>query len=339
MLQHSIPDSSAFSTGYQAARHKAASFRRLDRGRIVVSGRDRATYLHGLLTNDIASLTAGQGCYAAYLTAQGRMITDLYVYELGDVMLLSMQHDVKDAVLAKLDQFIFTEDVQLGDATDSFAALCVVGPEAAQVVSALTGGKDPREYEDMQEHASRRVQFAGEPLIVLRVADAGVAGFELLIDGGRVAALDAAVRNGGAAAIDSGTVEALRIEGGRPKFHVDMDEETIPLEAAIEARAISMTKGCYVGQEVIVRVLHRGHGRVARKLVGLVVAGNALPRAGEKISAAGKEIGSVTSAVISPSLKRPIALAYVHRDFVEPGTAVAVGDSAATVSALPFVAA
>src|SRR5216117_2618213 len=113
---------------YAAARRRAAFIDRSDRGRIVVSGKDRASYLQGLLTNDVVALAAGQGCYAAYLTAQGRMIADLHVYELGDVMLLTMAGDVKDGVLAKLDQFIFTEDVQLGGATDTFAQMAVVRP-------------------------------------------------------------------------------------------------------------------------------------------------------------------------------------------------------------------
>ena len=125
---------------YDAARHRAASIDRSDRGRIVVSGADRASYLQGLLTNDVVALKSGQGCYTAYLTAQGRMISDLHVYELGDVMLLTMAGDVKDTVLAKLDQFIFSEDVQLGDVTGTFAQIAVVGPEAAQAVARVLGG-------------------------------------------------------------------------------------------------------------------------------------------------------------------------------------------------------
>ncbi len=131
--------------------------------------------------------------------------------------------------------------------------------------------------------------------------------------------------------------EALRIEGGIPAFHRDMDEETIPLEAGIEGRAISLTKGCYVGQEVIVRVLHRGHGRVARKLVGLTLEGRALPAAGAAILSDGRDVGRITSAVLSPALSGPIALGYVHRDFVAAGTAVLVGETPAVVTSLPFV--
>src|SRR4051812_33752740 len=106
---------------YQAARRSAALLDRSDRGRIIVAGRDRATYLQGLLSNDIVALKTGGGCYATYLTPQGRMIADLLVYELGDAILLTLSGDVKAAVLARLDQFIFSEDVQLGDVTETFS--------------------------------------------------------------------------------------------------------------------------------------------------------------------------------------------------------------------------
>src|SRR5215203_3582320 len=123
---------------YQLARTGAAIVERRERGCVVVSCADRRSYLHGLLTNDIATLQPGQGCYAAYLTPQGRMIADLWVYELGDVLLVSMIRDVKPTVLARLDQFIFTEDVQLGDVSDTFAATAIVGPRAAQAIADAT---------------------------------------------------------------------------------------------------------------------------------------------------------------------------------------------------------
>src|SRR5262245_12609863 len=124
MSQHSTTEtSSSAAAGYDAARHGVGLIDRRERGRIVVSGRDRATYLQGLLTNDIAALKAGEGCYSAYLTAQGRMISDLWVHELGDVILLMLPLTTKDTVLARLDQFIFSEDVQLGDVTATFASI------------------------------------------------------------------------------------------------------------------------------------------------------------------------------------------------------------------------
>src|SRR5205814_4649590 len=169
------------------------------------------------------------------------------------------------------------------------------------------------------------------------VTDVGPPAFDVLVEAVAFEPLRAALRRGGAVEIDAATADTLRVENGVPKFHQDMDEETIPLEAGIESRAISLTKGCYVGQEVIIRVLHRGHGRVARRLVGLSIDGPSAPTRGAAVESNGRGIGQVTSSAWSPSLNRPIALAYVHRDFVEPGTAVNVDGREAHVTPLPFV--
>jgi folate-binding protein YgfZ len=329
--------STSTPTNYEAVRRHAGVFERTDQGRLVVSGRDRASYLQGLLTNDITALGPGRGCYAAYLTAQGRMITDLHAYELGDVMLMTLPLEVKDAVLTKLDQFIFSEDVQLGDVTAAFASRTIVGPEAAGIVTRVLQGLEPAALAGLPEHGNLRAQFNDQPVIVLRVTDTGEPGFDLLIDRSQVAALAAALRSAGAVDVDAALIDTLRVEAGLPKFHRDMDEDTIPLEAGIESRAISLTKGCYVGQEVIIRVLHRGHGRVARRLVGLTLEGDRVPVPGSTALVDGRDVGRVTSAVLSPSLARPIALAYLHRDFTEPGARVTVDGASGVVTAMPFV--
>lgn len=330
--------SAALSQAYQAARTHAALLAR-HRGRIVVSGRDRATYLQGLLTNDIPALTEGHGCYAAYLTPQGRLISDLLVYELGDVILLTLPLSTKDTVLAKLDQFIFSEDVQLGDVSDTFGSVVVVGPDAALAVNALIG-VDVATLAALPVHGNLRGTASGQPVIVLRVDDTGEPGFELLVPAEALDAVRALLMAAGAVDADEATAEQLRIEAGVARFGADMDEETIPLEAGIEAQAISFTKGCYVGQEVIIRVLHRGHGRVARKLVGLTFdPAAAVPAPGTVLHADDKEIGRITSSAFSPATGRPVALGYVKRDFVEPGTAVTTADgTSAQVTSLPFVA-
>src|SRR5919197_5084083 len=172
MPQHNITVPGA-SAAYDAARQHAAWIDRSDRGRIVVSGSDRAAYLQGLLTNDIQALTAGRGCYAAYLTPQGRMIADLHVYELGDVILLTMHGDVKHTVLARLDQFIFSEDVQLGDVTATFAQIAVVGPEAAATIGSMLDGADERTLASLPEHGNLRSRWRATAAIVASVVDAG----------------------------------------------------------------------------------------------------------------------------------------------------------------------
>src|SRR5262245_485556 len=180
MPQHSILVPAA-SAGYEAARRRAGYIDRTGRGRIVVSGADRATYLQGLLTNDIAALGAGQGCYSAYLTPQGRMIADMHVYELGDVILMTLARQVKDAVLSKLDQFVFSEDVQLGDVTASFAQWAVVGPRAASAIAPLVGIAKSA-LDALSEHGNTRTKWRGSPAIVTRTSDAGEPGFDVYVE-------------------------------------------------------------------------------------------------------------------------------------------------------------
>src|SRR5438093_6882471 len=321
---------------YTAARERAAFLDRSDRGRIVVSGADRASFLQGLLTNDVVALKPGDGCYAAYLTAQGRLIADLYVYELGDVMLLTLHRDVKDTVMAKLDQMIFSEDVQLGDVTDTFAQAAVVGPQAASIVAAVLG-LSADTLGGLSAHGNLRAAWMERPAIITRAADMGEPGLDVYVERAHGDELRRMLIDAGAVEVDPATADAIRIESGVPLFHRDMDEETIPLEAGIESRAISFSKGCYVGQEVIIRVLHRGHGRVARRLLGLRVHGDRVPEAGAVVIADAREIGRVTSSAWSPALLGPVALAYVHRDFVTPGTRVDADGATAEVAALPFV--
>lgn len=302
------------------------------RGRLRVTGADRRGYLQGLLTNDIAALTMGTGCYSAYLTPQGRMIADMRVFELGEALLVDLERGVAETVRGRWDQFIFSEDVKVESIGAATAQIGVYGPKAPAVVrAALSVG-------DLPPNGNYSTDFQGSSAIVLRSDDIGTDGFDIVVPMDRSAALIVLMTRSGASLISDEAAEICRIEAGRPRFHVDMDEGTIPLEAGIEDRAISLTKGCYVGQEVIIRVLHRGHGRVARKLVGLIFdPAGAVPSRGSKVVAGDREIGSITSAVKSFALDRPIALAFLHRDFTEPGTPVIVAGSPASVSSLPLV--
>jgi folate-binding protein YgfZ len=289
------------------------------------------------MTNDITALKTGEGCYTAYLTAQGRMIADLWVYELGDVIMLSLAGELTSTVMTRLDQFIFSEDVQLGDVSDAFAQTAVVGPDAARVVEALFDQAPTAALAALPEHGNLRVDVNGHSAIITRVTDTGEPGFDVYVQRDQQRWLKDRLSAMGVPEADESDAEALRIEAGVPVFHRDMDEDTIPLEAGIESRAISMTKGCYVGQEIIVRVLHRGHGRVARKLVGLALDGEVIPSRGAAVMSADRAVGEVTSAVRSPALGQPVALAYVQRDFVAPGVVLSVDGAVATVTALPFV--
>ena len=265
--------------GYRALRTNGGVVRRTDRAVLAITGADRSTWLQGLVTNDVASLAPGEARYAAYLTPQGRMITDMVVVARADRLLLNVPAPLASSLRDRLDGLIFAEDAQVLDESASFEVWTAIGP----------GDPSGGEITDV-------VVGAGEPH--------GFAYPEINFD----------------------TFEVVRIERGIPRFLVDMDTETIPLEAGIEDRAISFTKGCYVGQEVIIRVTHRGGGRVAKKLVRWKAdpSAAAVPLPGSRIFSAERDIGRITSAAYSPSREAVVGLGYVHRDFVTPGTEVTV---------------
>lgn len=334
---------------YEALRHGAGFVVRSDRGRIAAVGADRLTYLHAMLTNDIASLRPGTGCYAAYLTPQGRMIADMVVLELGDLTLVGVEASAGAVVLEKLEQFIFSEDVRLSDLTSDLAEIRVAGPDAARRLADVFTGPGAERSDltatnvaALAEYQSARGSFQGASAVVAADRELGVPAFNVYVPRERAAAFEQALRAAGVVPAGANAAEVLRIEAGRPRFGIDMDETTIPLEAGIEHRAISFTKGCYPGQEVITRVLHRGHGRIAKQLVGVKGETSVVAVPGDRFLIDEKEVGRVTSAAMSPTLGVPIALGYLQRDFAEAGTAVSILHGAERVPAkvvpLPFVA-
>jgi folate-binding protein YgfZ len=305
---------------YRHIREGAAIGAIAPRHQIAVAGPDRATYLQGLLTNDIPALSAGTGCYSAWLTPQGRMLTDMHVLESGEMILLDVPAEATEATRERLEQFIFTENVQVESLVGKLIGVWVHGPKAPAVVGRVLG--EPPGLTTWRHYQHASAEFRRQPVSVVRIDQLGVPGFCIYLEPARERELIAALIDAGAREVSADAIETARIEAGYPVFGVDMTDDTIPLEAGIEDRAISMSKGCYVGQEVIIRVLHRGHGRVARKLVRLRVDGAVPPRSA-RLFAANREVGFVTSAAASPRLGT-IAMAYLHRDFIAAGTTIEV---------------
>jgi len=321
------------SSGYTALRERAAIADRAGYGRILLTGADRRSYLQGLLTNDIEALTPGTGCYATMLTAQGRMMTDMRVLELGDAVLLDVPAEVTAAIRDHFDRFIFAEDVKVEDVTATRVELGLYGPDAVRVLQAVaTEGSAPATLFGVS-----RVRIADAQAFLVRTDDP-VPGFDIVLAAADAAGVRERLLAAGAAPATDADLEIARIESGRPRFGIDMDNETIPLEAGLEERAISRSKGCYVGQEVIVRVQDRGHGRVAKRLVAMTFNADApVPARNSTIRAGEREVGKITSATWSPALARPIALGYLHRDFTAAGTHVAIDGAEGVVTALPVV--
>ena len=252
--------------GYDAARSSAVVVDKSGEGRLRLTGADRVAWLQGLVTNDVAALQPGQGCYAAYLTPQGRMISDLRILATREALLLDVPTVARAAVAARFEQFIITEDVVVEDVTARIARLGVHGPAAAAAVAAALD-VPAAVVATLGEHAHVDVEFQDAPVIVAGACDLGVPGYDVYCAADRVTDVAARLFGAGARDITADAWDTLRIEAGLPLFGVDMDTDTIPLEAGIEDRAISQTKGCYVGQEVVIRILHRGGGRVVRRLV------------------------------------------------------------------------
>ena len=302
---------------------------------LVVAGRDRASFLHGLLSNEVRTLSAGSGCYAAWLTPQGRMITDVHVLETGEQMLLDVPRDLAPAILQRLDQCLFSEDVRLEDAASTLVPVWLHGADAASILQEALGTAAPFSSWPDYQHAS--FTYAGGTVRLARIDQIGVPGWCIYAASADVTAVENALESRGAIRLDDATITAARVEAGYPVFGIDMTTDTIPLEAGIEDRAISFTKGCYVGQEVIVRVMHRGGGRVARRLLALKFDSE-LPDPGAKLFSSDREAGWVTSVARSPRFG-PVGLGYVHRDWASPGARLSVGASQAptvTVSERPI---
>lgn len=301
---------------YTAARQAVAFRHRHEQGILRVTGADRLSWLNGLLTNDVVARSRS---YAAWLTPQGRMITDMFVVHGDDEALLEVPGPLAATLAVRLDGLIFTEDVRVADVSAHVLPVEICGPGAEVGVDAVKHSVD------------------GGLAVPVRLVERPVSGAVVYVPRPQWAGVLESLSHAGAMPIDDQTAEVLRVEAGIPRFLVDMNEDTIPLEAGLD-HAISHTKGCYVGQEIIVRIRDRAHGRVARHLVGLLFDGDAVPDADQPVLAEGRQVGRLTSAVRSIALDRPIGLAMIHRDAAVVGTAVALPDGRpATVATLPFV--
>lgn len=306
---------------YRILTERAVWHERREFGRLRLDGTDRATFLQALVSNDVARLTAGAGLYATYLTPQGRMLADLRLYDFGASLLAVVPAAETSALAARWNDLIFSEDLQIHDVSDELTQMLVVGETAAAAVAELAGISV-----SSIEALPPLSHLTAATMVVARSDDAALPAFDLFVPAAARAAVVASLEARGVEVGSVDLVEALRIEAARPRFGADMTSDTIPLEAGLLDRAISTTKGCYVGQELIIRVLHRGGGRVARRLVQITADADSTvtPPAGADIFVDGSAAGQITSAARSPRLGRPIALGYVPRGAAQPGTRVSL---------------
>lgn len=320
---------------HQIVRQAAGLIDCSDRGRIELTGPERVNFLNNMVTNDIKTLPPGAGVYAALLTVHGKLLSDFIVYAYEDRLVLDVPGITTEKVFTTLNRFLISEKAEIRNVSDQFATLSVQGPSSRAWLNRWAS------FPEMKPLDITTVAVDGTPATVARVSYTGEEGYDITVPRERVTALWSCLLEIGAdldaQPVGMTALNTLRIEAGIPWYGVDMDESHIVLEAALD-KAISTTKGCYIGQETVARIIFRGH--VNKKLTGLFLRGQTVPPPKSRVLHDGKPIGVITSAIASPTLQRIIALGYMHRDFLQPGTPVTVevGTTAepAEVAALPF---
>ena len=297
------------------------------RDRLRVRGADRASFLQAMTTNDVAALAPGAGCRAVFVNVKGRILADARVLADGDAYWVDLPPGRGRPVSEHLRKYIISEQVEVDDMADAWGAIAIIGPAAESVVAAAIG----RVPDPLPLNGHAPAVAGGTSVRLVRVRH-GVDGFELWAPLEQLAALWDLLRDRGRAAgavpVGLDALEVARIESGEGGYGADFDESNFPQEAGLDD-AISYTKGCYLGQEVIARIHFQGH--VNRRLIGLTLEGETLPATRSEVRAGGKPAGHVTSAARSPALGRPVALAMLARAAAAPGTQVEVVSGAGTV--------
>ncbi len=315
---------------WRAAREGAAMFPATHRRVLAATGGDRVEFLQGMLSNDVRAIGAGTGCYAALLNQTGKVVTDLRVYADADRLLLDVLAWRAMALRESLERFLIADDVELADASDQ-PLLQLEGPMARAVVGEALG--TTALPATPLSHVT--TEFAGERLRVIDVSEVDRDGVLVCGPADLTLRLFDACREAGATPAGMAALDRLRIEAGVAWPGIDMDESTLIMETGRDA-ALSFSKGCYLGQEVVERIAARGH--VNRRISGLLLDGDVLPARGTALLAEGRPVGYVTSVARSPLLERPIALAMIQIKHGTVGERLERADDAtvATVAALPF---
>jgi tRNA-modifying protein YgfZ len=286
---------------------------RSERGKLALAGAQAKELLNGQVTNDVEALTPGSGCYAALLTNKGKMLADLRVLDTGSELWLDTERVALQALFDNLRRGAVGWQAELHKRTLQQALLSLVGPHAARAVGGDVG----------PELANRAAQLGGAEVLLV-ATDLGADVICAVEDAERVrGALDVPL-------VSEAAAEVLRVESGRPRYGVDLDDATIPQEAGLNERAVSFTKGCYVGQETVARLHYRG--KPNRHLRGLRLS--APVDSGTPLVLGEREVGRVGSSVVSPRFG-PIALALVRRE-ASVGDELVAGEARAVVSELPF---
>lgn len=299
------------------------------RAKLLVTGRDRVRWLNGMITNNVRDLPVGHGVYSFVLTPQGRILGDLYTYNRGDFLVLDTDQSQVENLAALLRRYIIMDKVEIADAADKMRAIGMAGPSSRELLGKL--GLSLHEMTPLQVVDTN---WGGIPASMVRGDLPESESYEVWLDPASVSRLWQELVNAGAQPAGSNALELLRIANGVPCYGQDIRERDLPQETE-QSRALNYVKGCYIGQEIVERI--RSRGAVHRKFTGFRIDGP-LPPAGSKAQVDGKDIAEITSTASLPVADRSlgVALGYVRREALRPGTRIDLGDAKATATDLPF---
>ena len=301
---------------HRAVREAVGLLDLTDRGKIEVTGPDRITFLHSMITNDVVELPELAGRYGTFLTAWGKMVSDFFYYKLPATLLIDVSRDLLSVLKETLEKYIIMDEVELEDLSSQRAHLSLQGPRASDLIEKLFGNAIPSE-----PYRVREEDWEGTPVWLVAKHELAESGCELILPAAITDSLrEAILREGGSlglAEIFQETRNILRLEAGIPWYGEDMDETRYPMEARLET-AISLTKGCYLGQEVVSKATHIGG--VNNLLMGLKIKQPVVPAKDARVFSGDEtQIGVITSAVFSPRFQHSIAFAYLKSKFALPG--------------------
>jgi aminomethyltransferase len=329
----------SLSEEYRTVRNNVGIIDLSHRGKIRLSGKEHIKFLQGILSNDVNKLEVGNGQYSTFLTPKGRMIADMRLCRKSDSVLLDLEPGLNEKVKELFLKYKISYKVNIEDITDSLSLISVHGPNAKKLTEKTLGQQIP----DLKDYDFITYDTSGKELLIANMKRTLELGFDIFVssDGANKTLWESLIAHGEelyAKPVGLDALETLRIEAGIPRFGVDMDENTIPIEAGLW-NALSFEKGCYVGQEVIARIKWRGH--VNWHLIGFKIEGDEVPEKDSKIIRDQREIGYITSGAFSPKLNQIIALGYIRREFNNPGTQVTIKTKSnktfsAEVSEIPF---
>lgn len=301
--------------GYEQLRESAAWIDMSNHGKIRATGEDRARLLNAMATNDVKSLDPGEGCYTFFLNAQGRILGDANVFNLGESLLVHTEPETRLKLQEHIDKYIIADDVTLSDETEQWATIGLEGPASAEKLKTVSANLPTRDFGVSLWNGG----------FIAKISATGAPGYRIFCPANEHPHLIETLKAAGVEEADSEAINVVRLEHGKPRYGNDITERYLAQETN-QMHAVSFSKGCYLGQEIVERV--RSRAQIHRVLTPVRIHSHTVPAPGTKLKVDGKDVAEITSAAFSPALNEVVALAYVRVEQAQAKNEMVVDNSA-----------